>query len=67
MVRGKAEVTMDDDVFELQVNESTYIPVGAVHRLRNPGDTPLHIVEVQCGSYLGEDDIQRFEDNYGRT
>ncbi len=47
-------------------NESTYIPVGATHRIENPGKVPLHIIEVQSGSYLGEDDIVRFEDNYGR-
>ena len=67
VVRGTAEVTRDEEVFALQVNESTYIPVGAIHRLRNPGDEPLEIVEVQTGSYLGEDDIERFEDIYGRT
>jgi mannose-6-phosphate isomerase-like protein (cupin superfamily) len=48
------------------VNESTYIPIGAVHRIANPGDEPVHIIEVQCGDYLGEDDIVRLEDNYGR-
>ena len=67
VVQGTAEVTRDDEVFTLGENQSTYIPVGAVHRLRNPGDKPLHIVEVQSGAYLGEDDIERFEDNYGRT
>ena len=66
VVRGRAEVTRDEEVFILEVNESSYIPVGAIHRLRNPGDEPLEIVEVQTGSYLGEDDIERFEDLYGR-
>ena len=66
VVTGTAEVTRDGDVFTLNENESTYIPLGAVHRLRNPGETPLEIIEVQSGDYLGEDDIIRFEDNYGR-
>lgn len=67
VVKGKAEVTRDSDVFSLEVGESTFIPARAVHRLRNPGSGPLHIIEVQSGSYLGEDDIERFEDEYGRT
>jgi mannose-1-phosphate guanylyltransferase / mannose-6-phosphate isomerase len=67
VVRGTAEVTRDEDTFELRANESSYIPVGAVHRLRNPGEEALHIIEVQCGDYLGEDDIERFEDIYGRA
>ncbi|MGF1607971.1 MAG: mannose-1-phosphate guanylyltransferase/mannose-6-phosphate isomerase [Kiloniellales bacterium] len=67
VVQGVAEVTRDDEVFTLQVNQSVFIPLGAVHRLRNPGSEPLTIVEVQCGDYLGEDDIERFEDVYGRT
>ena len=67
VVRGTAEVTRDEDTFLLQANESSYIPVGAVHRLRNPGEEALHIIEVQCGDYLGEDDIERFEDIYGRA
>ena len=66
VVRGTAEVTRDDEVFTLEVNQSAYIPLGAVHRLRNPGSEPLHIIEVQSGDYLGEDDIERFEDIYGR-
>ncbi|MDH3472511.1 MAG: mannose-1-phosphate guanylyltransferase/mannose-6-phosphate isomerase [Rhodospirillales bacterium] len=66
VVRGQAEVTRDNEVFTLEVNQSTYIPCGAVHRLRNPGTEELHIVEVQSGDYLGEDDIERFEDIYGR-
>ena len=67
VVTGTAKVTCDDKVFLLQENESTYIPLGARHRLENPGTTPLHLVEVQSGAYLGEDDIVRFEDTYGRT
>ncbi len=67
VVRGTARITRDDEVFDLTVNESTYIPIGAVHRIENPGDEPVHIIEVQCGDYLGEDDIVRLEDNYGRA
>ena len=67
MVRGSAEVTVGDEVRILQENESTYIPVGTRHRLANPGKVPLELVEVQCGPYLGEDDIVRFEDVYGRA
>jgi mannose-1-phosphate guanylyltransferase/mannose-6-phosphate isomerase len=67
VVAGRARVTRDDQVFDLAENQSTYIPLGAVHRLENPGDEPLHLIEVQSGSYLGEDDIVRIEDNYGRT
>ncbi len=67
VVRGTARITLDDKVFDLGVNESTYIPIGAVHRIENPGDEPVHIIEVQCGDYLGEDDIERLEDNYGRA
>ena len=66
VVRGTARITLNDDVFDLGVNQSTHIPVGARHRIENPGTEPLHIIEVQCGDYLGEDDIVRFEDNYGR-
>jgi mannose-1-phosphate guanylyltransferase/mannose-6-phosphate isomerase len=66
VVRGQAEVTRDDEVFTLEVDQSAYIPCGAVHRLRNPGTEELHIVEIQSGDYLGEDDIERFEDIYGR-
>lgn len=66
VVAGTARITCDDRVFLLSQNESTYIPVGAKHRIENPGDVTLHIIEVQSGSYLGEDDIVRFEDNYGR-
>ena len=67
VVRGQARITRDDEVFDLCVNESTYIPIGAVHRIENPGTEPAHIIEVQCGDYLGEDDIVRLEDNYGRA
>lgn len=66
VVKGTAEVTRGDETFLLTENQSTYIPIGVRHRLRNPGRTPLEMIEVQSGSYLGEDDIVRFEDNYGR-
>ena len=66
VVQGTARVTCNEKTFLLSENESTYIPIGATHRIENPGKVPLHIVEVQSGSYLGEDDIVRFEDNYGR-
>jgi mannose-1-phosphate guanylyltransferase/mannose-6-phosphate isomerase len=67
VVKGTAEVTNGERVTILAENESTFIPLGAKHRLRNPGKTLLEIIEVQSGSYLGEDDIVRFEDTYGRT
>jgi mannose-1-phosphate guanylyltransferase/mannose-6-phosphate isomerase len=67
VVSGTAEVTNGDKVLMLSENQSTYIPLGVVHRLANPGTIPLEIIEVQSGSYLGEDDIVRFEDNYGRS
>ena len=66
VVSGTAEVTNGDKVIMLTENQSTYIPLGQTHRLRNPGVMPLEIIEVQSGSYLGEDDIVRFEDTYGR-
>ena len=66
VVLGTARITLNDNEFDLTVNESTYIPIGARHRISNTTDEPLHIIEVQCGDYLGEDDIVRFEDNYGR-
>ncbi len=66
VVRGTAEITNGDKVLLLTENQSTYIPLGEVHRLANPGTIPLEIIEVQSGSYLGEDDIVRFEDCYGR-
>jgi mannose-1-phosphate guanylyltransferase/mannose-6-phosphate isomerase len=67
IVSGTAEVTRNEEVFLLAENESTFLPLGAVHRLRNPGKTPLELIEVQSGSYLGEDDIVRLEDVYGRS
>jgi mannose-1-phosphate guanylyltransferase/mannose-6-phosphate isomerase len=67
VVTGTAEITNGDKVLTLTENQSTYIPLGAVHRLANPGSIPLEIIEVQSGSYLGEDDIVRFEDTYGRA
>lgn len=67
VVSGTAEVTNGDQVLTLTENQSTYIPLGQVHRLANPGKVPLEIIEVQSGSYLGEDDIVRFEDTYGRN
>ena len=67
VVSGTAEVTNGDQVILLTENQSTYIPLGTVHRLANPGKVPLEIIEVQSGSYLGEDDIVRFEDTYGRV
>lgn len=67
VVKGTAEITNGDKVILLTENQSTYIPLGEVHRLANPGAIPLEIIEVQSGSYLGEDDIVRYEDNYGRN
>ena len=67
VVKGTAEITNADQVILLTENQSTYIPLGEVHRLANPGTIPLEIIEVQSGSYLGEDDIVRLEDTYGRT
>ena len=66
-VRGTARITRNEEEFDLSPNESTYIAIGDVHRIANPGDEPVHIIEVQCGDYLGEDDIVRLEDNYGRA
>jgi mannose-1-phosphate guanylyltransferase/mannose-6-phosphate isomerase len=66
VVRGTAEVTVNQDVVVLHENESVYIPIGSVHRLTNPGRIPLELIEVQVGSYTGEDDIVRVEDIYGR-
>lgn len=66
VVRGTARVTREDEVFTLGENESTYIPRGARHRLENPGKLELELIEVQVGPYLGEDDIERFDDVYGR-
>lgn len=67
VVRGTAEVTNGERTFLLSENESTFIPLGHVHRLANPGKVPLELIEVQSGSYLGEDDIVRLEDTYGRA
>ena len=67
VVTGTAEVTNGEQVILLSINQSTYIPLGQTHRLANPGKVPLEIIEVQSGSYLGEDDIVRFQDTYGRT
>ncbi|MFE1816775.1 mannose-1-phosphate guanylyltransferase/mannose-6-phosphate isomerase [Metapseudomonas otitidis] len=67
VVSGTAFVTCDDRQFVLSENQSTYIPVASVHRLTNPGKIPLELIEVQSGSYLGEDDIKRLDDVYGRT
>jgi len=66
VVKGTAQVTNGQDTFMLQENESTYIPLGHKHRLANPASEPLEIIEVQSGDYLGEDDIVRFQDHYGR-
>jgi mannose-1-phosphate guanylyltransferase len=66
VVSGTAKVTNGSESFLLAENESTYIPVGAVHALENPGKVDLELIEVQTGSYLGEDDIVRLEDRYGR-
>ena len=67
VVKGTAKVTRDSETFMLSENESTFIPLGAIHRLENPGHIALEIIEVQSGSYLGEDDIVRFDDIYGRV
>jgi mannose-1-phosphate guanylyltransferase/mannose-6-phosphate isomerase len=67
VVSGTARVVCGEKEFLLQENESTFIPLGTRHRLENPGKVPLHLIEVQSGTYLGEDDIVRFEDTYGRT
>jgi mannose-6-phosphate isomerase-like protein (cupin superfamily) len=67
VVQGTAEVRCAESTQLLGVNESTYIPLGELHQLGNPGEVPLEIIEVQSGSYLGEDDIIRYEDRYGRA
>jgi mannose-1-phosphate guanylyltransferase/mannose-6-phosphate isomerase len=67
VVKGTAEVTRDGETYEVRENESTYIPLGKTHRLRNPGEHGLELIEVQSGSYLGEDDIVRLDDTYGRS
>jgi mannose-1-phosphate guanylyltransferase/mannose-6-phosphate isomerase len=67
VVQGTAEVTRGEETFLVGENQSTHIPLGTVHRLANPGKIPLEMIEVQSGSYLGEDDIVRFQDHYGRA
>jgi mannose-1-phosphate guanylyltransferase len=67
VVRGTAEVTVDGTVTVLAENQSIYLPLGATHRLANPGKILLELIEVQTGSYLGEDDIVRIEDDFGRS
>ena len=67
VVSGTAEVTCGDQTFMLEENKAAYIPLGERHRLRNPGKVPLELIEVQSGAYLGEDDIERFDDEYGRS
>jgi len=66
VVRGEAHVTCETQNFILKANESTFIPLGKKHRLENKSSEPLEIIEIQSGNYLGEDDIQRFNDKYGR-
>jgi mannose-1-phosphate guanylyltransferase len=67
VVSGTAKVTIDNVEKLISENESVYIPIGAVHALENPGKIPIELIEVQSGTYLGEDDIVRFEDLYGRA
>ena len=67
VVEGTAQVEVDGKITIIRENESTYIPLGSKHRLSNPGKIPLRIIEVQSGSYLEEDDIERVEDDYGRS
>ena len=67
VVAGSAIVTRDAEELMVRENESIYLPLGCVHRLENPGRIPLTLIEVQSGSYLGEDDIVRIEDTYGRS
>ena len=66
VVQGTAKITRGEETMILTENQSTYIPLGVKHRLENPGKLPLEMIEVQSGSYLGEDDIVRFDDIYGR-
>ena len=65
-MKGTAEVTLGNEVRSVHENESIYIPIGSIHRLANPGKIPLALIEVQVGSYFGEDDIVRLDDIYGR-
>ena len=67
VVEGTAQIEVDGKITIIKENESTYIPLGSKHRLSNPGKIPLRIIEVQSGSYLEEDDIERFDDDYGRV
>jgi len=67
VVKGTAKVTIDGVESLVSENESVYIPIGAVHALENPGKIAIELIEIQTGSYLGEDDIVRLEDRYGRT
>jgi mannose-6-phosphate isomerase-like protein (cupin superfamily) len=67
VVSGTAEVTIEQTVKSVHENESVYVPIGSVHRLANKGKIPLELIEVQTGSYLGEDDIERLEDVYSRA
>ena len=67
VVEGTAQIEVDGKITIIKEDESTYIPLGSKHRLSNPGKIPLRIIEVQSGSYLEEDDIERFDDNYGRS
>ena len=66
VVEGAAEVTIDDEIRLIECGESIFVPLGAIHRMRNPGAKPMVLIEVQLGSYLGEDDIIRYEDMYAR-
>ena len=66
VVSGTATVTLGDTISVLEKNESIFVPAGSVHRLANSGETPLEVIEVQVGTYLGEDDIVRLDDQYGR-
>jgi mannose-1-phosphate guanylyltransferase / mannose-6-phosphate isomerase len=67
VVRGTAEIVIGTETRIVHENESAYVPIGSIHRLANPGKIPLELIEVQVGSYLGEDDIVRFNDQYGRA
>ena len=67
VVEGRARITRGEEVFDLGPNQSSYIPLGTRHRLENPGQDTLRVIEIQCGDYLGEDDIERFDDIYGRS
>ncbi|MEM7502419.1 MAG: phosphomannose isomerase type II C-terminal cupin domain [Pseudomonadota bacterium] len=67
IIEGLAEVTIDDDVLRLQADGTAFIPIGAKHRIANPGDTLMRFVEIQTGSHLDESDIERYDDRYGRA